>query len=165
MRRTHTKPLDLTPEVDALGRSSTSAEALIKAIVALFYEKLAGYNWVGFYMLEKDAGDDVLVLGPFKGAATRPTRIPLNQGICGAAASVGKTIVVDDVNAGPRYLACSLETRSEIVFRSLQTSSILPNSGSLPSGRFRLGNRSGGRRRIGALHALRIHRRYHVLTR
>ena len=46
---------------------------------------------------------------------TPHTRIPLNQGICGAAASSGKTIVVDDVSKDPRYLACSLETKSEIV--------------------------------------------------
>jgi L-methionine (R)-S-oxide reductase len=46
---------------------------------------------------------------------TPHTRIPLNQGICGAAASTGKTVVVDDVAADPRYLACSFETKSEIV--------------------------------------------------
>ena len=57
----------------------------------------------------------MLVLGAFVGAMTPHTRIPLNQGICGAAASSGKTIVVDDVSKDPRYLACSLETKSEIV--------------------------------------------------
>jgi GAF domain-containing protein len=57
----------------------------------------------------------MLVLGPFQGTMTPHTRIPLNQGICGAAASIGKTVVVDDVAADPRYLACSLETKSEIV--------------------------------------------------
>jgi L-methionine (R)-S-oxide reductase len=57
----------------------------------------------------------VLVLGHFQGAMTPHTRIPLNQGICGAAASSGKTVVVDDVASDPRYLACSLETKSEIV--------------------------------------------------
>lgn len=41
--------------------------------------------------------------------------MPLNQGLCGAAASSGQTVIVDDVSADPRYLACSLETRSEIV--------------------------------------------------
>ena len=46
---------------------------------------------------------------------TPHTRIPLNQGICGAAASSGQTVVVDDVAKDPRYLACSLETKSEIV--------------------------------------------------
>ena len=57
----------------------------------------------------------VLVLGAFEGAMTPHTRIPLNQGICGAAASSGKTVVVDDVSSDPRYLACSVETKSEIV--------------------------------------------------
>jgi len=85
------------------------------AIARALNEKLLKYNWVGFYMLEKDADPPMLVLGPFQGTVTPHTRIPLNQGICGAAASSGKTVVVDDVNADPRYLACSLETKSEIV--------------------------------------------------
>jgi GAF domain-containing protein len=57
----------------------------------------------------------MLRLGAFEGAMTPHTRIPLNQGICGAAASSGKTVVVDDVSKDARYLACSLETKSEIV--------------------------------------------------
>jgi GAF domain-containing protein len=73
------------------------------------------YNWVGFYMLEPGAHPPMLVLDSYLGAMTPHTRIPLNQGICGAAASSGKTIVVDDVSKDPRYLACSLETKSEIV--------------------------------------------------
>ena len=87
----------------------------MKSIVALLHEKLTRYNWVGFYMLEKEGDRDILVLGPFKGTMTPHTRIPLNQGICGAAASTGKTIVIDDVNSDARYLACSVETKSEIV--------------------------------------------------
>ena len=114
MTTTNLKATDLIPELDALAKSATSGEALMKGIVALLHEKLTRYNWVGFYMLEKEGGD-VLVLGPFKGTMTPHTRIPLNQGICGAAASSGRTIVVDNVNADPRYLACSLETKSEIV--------------------------------------------------
>ncbi|HTX15408.1 MAG TPA: GAF domain-containing protein [Candidatus Baltobacteraceae bacterium] len=109
------KPTDLVQALDSLSVSSNSADALMKSIVALLHEKLTRYNWVGFYMLEKDGDPNVLVLGPFMGASTPHTRIPLNQGICGAAVSMGKTIVVDDVNSDPRYLACSLETKSEIV--------------------------------------------------
>jgi L-methionine (R)-S-oxide reductase len=67
-------------------------------------------------LMEETLGSPtMLVLGPFEGAMTPHTRIPLNQGICGAAASSGETVVVDDVAADPRYLACSLETKSEIV--------------------------------------------------
>jgi L-methionine (R)-S-oxide reductase len=51
----------------------------------------------------------------YRSALTPHTRIPLNQGICGAAASRGKSIVVDDVAADARHRACSLETKSEIV--------------------------------------------------
>lgn len=115
MTTAQVKPTDLIPELDKLTKSSTAPEALMKGIVTLFHEKLTRYNWVGFYMLEKDGDRDMLVLGPFKGTMTPHTRIPLNQGICGAAASSGETIVVDDVNSDSRYLACSLETKSEIV--------------------------------------------------
>jgi len=115
MATAHPKSLDLIVELDDLARTSTTAEAFMKEIVALLHGKLTRYNWVGFYMLEREGNHDILVIGPFKGTMTPHTRIPLNQGICGAAASTGKTIVVDDVNADSRYLACSLETKSEIV--------------------------------------------------
>ena len=87
----------------------------MRAMVKLLHNKMLKYNWVGFYMLEPGAPPPVLVLGPFEGAMTPHTRIPLNQGICGAAASSGQTVVVDDVSRDSRYLACSLETKSEIV--------------------------------------------------
>ncbi|MGA2810669.1 MAG: GAF domain-containing protein [Candidatus Acidiferrum sp.] len=110
-----TRPTDLIASVDALARQASSPDGLMTAVTKLLHDKLPKYNWVGFYMLEKDAVPPVLVLGPFQGAATPHTRIPLNQGICGAAASSGETVVVDDVNTDPRYLACSRETKSEIV--------------------------------------------------
>ncbi len=115
MTTTHPKPSDLIPELDAFTVTAPSADALMKDIVNLLHGKLTKYNWVGFYMLGKDPDHTTLLLGPFKGTMTPHTRIPLNQGICGAAASTGKTVVVDDVNNDPRYLACSLETKSEIV--------------------------------------------------
>jgi L-methionine (R)-S-oxide reductase len=87
----------------------------MREVCKLLHERMLKYNWVGFYMLEPAAKPPVLVLQSFLGAMTPHTRIPLNQGICGAAASSGKTIVVDDVSKDPRYLACSLETKSEIV--------------------------------------------------
>ena len=108
------KSSEIIPQLDALARAAGSADSLMKSIVALLHEHLTRYNWVGFYMLEREGGD-TLVLGPFQGTMTPHTRIPLNQGICGAAASSGKTIVVDDINSDSRYLACSLETKSEIV--------------------------------------------------
>ncbi|HEY3225612.1 MAG TPA: GAF domain-containing protein [Planctomycetota bacterium] len=71
------------------------------------------FNWVGVYMIEDG---DTLVLKAWDGpAATEHVRIPIGQGICGLAAREARTVVVDDVNKDPRYLACFLQTRSEIV--------------------------------------------------
>jgi L-methionine (R)-S-oxide reductase len=102
-------------EVIELAQSAPSANDLMHKMVRLLHERVLKYNWVGFYMLEPGAKPPMLVLGAFEGAMTPHTRIPLNQGICGAAASSGQTVVVDDVSKDPRYLACSLETKSEIV--------------------------------------------------
>jgi L-methionine (R)-S-oxide reductase len=109
------KAEEVRKSVDVLVSSSKSAEHLMRGIVKLLHETMLKYNWVGFYMLERGTHEPVLVLGPFEGAMTPHTRIPLNQGICGAAASSGKTVIVDDVQADSRYLACSVETKSEIV--------------------------------------------------
>jgi len=106
---------EIRAEVSALEQSSPTAQELMRTMVKLLHERMLKYNWVGFYLLEPGAQPPMLVLGAFEGAMTPHTRIPLNQGICGAAASTGQTVVVDDVSKDPRYLACSLETSSEIV--------------------------------------------------
>ena len=86
-------------------------DVLVEVIEAL-HDGFEHYSWLGIYVVE---GDD-LVLGPWKGPeATEHVRIPVGQGICGAAAATGETEIVDDVNADPRYLACFSSTRSEIV--------------------------------------------------
>lgn len=97
--------------IQRLAASVPNARSFMAETVALLQRERPHYNWVGVYLLE----DGELVLGPYVGKPTPHTRIPLNKGICGAAASSGQTVIVDDVNADPRYLACSLETRSEIV--------------------------------------------------
>jgi L-methionine (R)-S-oxide reductase len=102
-------------EVTELAKATPTAKDLMQGVCKLLHERMLKYNWVGFYMLEPGAQPPMLILDGFIGAMTPHTRIPLNQGICGAAASSGKTIVVDDVSKDPRYLACSLETKSEIV--------------------------------------------------
>src|ERR1700730_14507805 len=102
-------------ELISISQGSTPAKVLMEAVCKLLHDHMLKYNWVGFYMLEAGTEPPILVLEAFVGAMTPHTRIPLNQGICGAAASSGRTIVVDDVAKDPRYLACSLETKSEIV--------------------------------------------------
>src|SRR3954471_20211475 len=107
----------LLQEIEAFAHSAANATDLMRNIVTRLAE-LPNYNWVGFYMIEPGRPgepEQMLVLGPFIGVETPHQRIPLNRGICGAAAASGKTIVVDDVHSDPRYLACSIETKSEIV--------------------------------------------------
>jgi len=91
--------------------AAPNPDSAMQQAVRLLKDGVPHYTWVGIYLLE---GAE-LVLGPFLGKPSPHTRIPLGQGICGAAATEKATIVVDDVNADPRYLACSIETRSEIV--------------------------------------------------
>jgi GAF domain-containing protein len=101
--------------------AAPTAESAMQQAVRLLKDALPYYTWVGIYLLE---GDE-LVLGPYIGKPSPHTRIPLGRGICGAAATEKATIVVDDVNADPRYLACSIETRSEIVVPIMRGEQVL----------------------------------------
>lgn len=83
-------------------------------VCALLAEGVAHFDWVGFYLV--DGGESrTLKLGPYVGAPTEHTRISFGEGVCGQAAAAGRTIEVPDVNDEGNYLACSLETRAEIV--------------------------------------------------
>lgn len=108
MNDRHTLALDA---IRAAIDTEASPQRAMESTVQLLGQHLPDYTWAGIYLLE---GNE-LCLGPFVGKPSPHTRIPLGRGICGAAAAEKATIVVDDVNADPRYLACSVETRSEIV--------------------------------------------------
>jgi L-methionine (R)-S-oxide reductase len=98
--------------VDRIVNRESEADEVLRKTVEVLHDRLEHYSWVGIYLVE--GGD--LMLGPWKGPqATEHVRIPIGQGICGAAAASGVTEVVDDVNADDRYLACFVSTRSEIV--------------------------------------------------
>lgn len=104
----------IAAEIEEFARSAPELAALERFAVERIAAGLPAYDWVGFYWLDP-ADQRMLELGAFVGAPTGHRRIPVSIGICGAAVAQGETIVVDDVRADPRYLACSLETRSEIV--------------------------------------------------
>lgn len=110
-------PTDRTRPTDA---TSGATEAMTQ-VVEILKARVPAYTWVGVYQL---VGNE-LVLGPFLGKPTPHTRIPLGRGICGAAATNKSTIIVDDVNSDPRYLACSVETRSEIVVPVMRDGTVL----------------------------------------
>jgi L-methionine (R)-S-oxide reductase len=101
----------LLTDIERAIAAAPDATTAMTDTVALLKARQPHYTWAGIYLLE---GDE-LVLGPYLGKPSPHTRIPLGRGICGAAATERATIIVDDVNSDPRYLACSIETRSEIV--------------------------------------------------
>lgn len=77
---------------------------------ALIYHALPDVNWAGFYFLQ----DGELVVGPFQGLPAC-VRIPLDKGVCGAAARTRSTQRIADVHAFPGHIACDAASRSELV--------------------------------------------------
>ncbi len=86
-------------------------DVVLDELAAALHEHFPHYTGVYLYLLD----GETLVLCSYRGRPTEHTRIPIGAGVCGRAARVKQTVIVDDVNADPEYIACSLETRSEIV--------------------------------------------------
>ncbi len=87
---------------------------------ALVYHALPDLNWVGFYFYD---GRE-LVVGPFQGLPAC-IRIPLDKGVCGAAASSGQTQRIADVHAFPGHIACDAASRSELVVPLMHNGSLI----------------------------------------
>lgn len=100
----------MTDAAAALMDGESDAVANMANVAALMAEYIPALNWAGFYRVL----DGELVLGPFVG---RPAciRIPMGQGVCGAAAQSGETQLVEDVHAFPGHIACDVNSRSELV--------------------------------------------------
>ena len=99
----------LIPQLKALIASETDQVANYANISAVLKEWF-GFFWCGFYLLNEDE----LVLGPFQGPIAC-TRISFGKGVCGTAWKEMKTILVPDVENFPGHIACSSQTKSEIV--------------------------------------------------
>jgi GAF domain-containing protein len=94
--------------------SAANATALMTHISQRLHSEMARYNWVGFYLVDQvDPG--MLVVGPYVGSFSPNARIPLNKGLCGAAATTKKTVVVNDVASDPRYLSGSEIVKANMV--------------------------------------------------
>lgn len=102
---------DLLGRIDQALASAVDRDGALTAAVKVIHESSPRHDWTGIYLLE----GDTLVLHNHLGDPTPHARIPLGRGICGASAAERRTVVVPDVHADPRYLVCSLKTRSEIV--------------------------------------------------
>ena len=91
-----------------------ASESKMQGICDLMKNGLPGYDWVGFYLVDKKESRE-LILGPFSGEPTEHIRIPFGKGICGQAAETKRTFIADDVASEKNYLSCSLNVKSEIV--------------------------------------------------
>lgn len=97
--------------VEQMANSGAPREDVLRYAVQVLKEERPHYHWVGIYLLE----GDTLVLHNYIGKPTEHTNIPVGKGVCGLAVSEGANQNVGDVTRLDNYLACSLETRSEIV--------------------------------------------------
>ena len=107
--------MDVAPLIDyldALARKGTDFEILLRAAVEGVHRLDPRFHWTGIYELFPD---DVLRLGPFVGAPTDHVFIGVGHGVCGTAVAEGRNQNIPDVRRVSNYLACSSETRSELV--------------------------------------------------
>lgn len=105
---------ELLREFQDFAETAPTPKSVMEHIAQSLHEKMTRYNWVGFYLVDP-ADPGFLLVGPFVGSFTPNARIPLNKGLCGAAASSGQIVVVHDVSQDPRYLAGSPMVKCEIV--------------------------------------------------
>ena len=105
----------LLPQIEALVQGEPNLIANL-ANVAAALKQTFNFFWVGFYLVE----DDSLVLGPFQGPIAC-TRIELGKGVCGKAWSDKMTVLVPDVDQFPGHIACSSDSKSEIVVPGIDT--------------------------------------------
>ncbi len=103
---------DLIARIDALVARGAPFDAVLEAAVVGLHESDPRFHWTGIYELFPDG---VLRLGPFVGAPTEHVFIGHGQGICGTAVAEGRDLNIGDVTRVGNYLACSTQTRSELV--------------------------------------------------
>lgn len=100
---------EIAPQIEALIAGETDTTANLANVAAVLREAF-GFFWVGFYLKKNDQ----LVLGPFQGTVAC-TRIDFGRGVCGHAYATRETVIVPNVDEFPGHIACSSESKSEIV--------------------------------------------------
>ena len=102
----------LVARLDAMASGGAAFEAVLEAAVQGVHSMDPRFHWTGIYELFPD---DVLRLGPFLGAPTDHVFIGVGRGVCGTAVAEKRNMNIPDVTKIANYLACSTETRSELV--------------------------------------------------
>ena len=108
----------LLPQLEALISGETDTIANLSNIAAALRQTM-NFFWVGFYLVK----DNQLVLGPFQGPIAC-TRINFGKGVCGTSWKEKKVIIVPDVEAFPGHIACSSDSRSEIVLPAFKSGEV-----------------------------------------
>ena len=104
----------LLEQVRETATTKSESTEKLAAICRLLRKNVSYYNWVGFYLVDPERRNELL-LGPYEGEPTEHARIPFGRGICGQAAETRKTFVVQDISKERNYLSCSLNVKAEIV--------------------------------------------------
>lgn len=102
---------EIVRQVEQVSGSSATRDEVLRQAVRILKEGREHYNWVGIYLIDRDT----LVLHNYIGKPTEHTHIPIGKGVCGVAVAEAANQIVGDVTKLENYLACSVETRSEIV--------------------------------------------------
>jgi L-methionine (R)-S-oxide reductase len=100
-------------EIKGVILSKPGKDSILEYVSKILKDKVFHYDWVGFYIFDEIRNG--LVLGPYTGAHTDHTYIPIGIGICGQVAKNKQTMVVQDVSTIENYLSCSINVQSEIV--------------------------------------------------
>ena len=112
--------LELGKQVRALLADERDFIANAGNFSSLLYHSLPDVNWAGFYLLKNNE----LVLGPFQGQPAC-IRIALGKGVCGTAAQVRQTVVVENVHEFPGHIACDSTSNSEIVVPLIKNGNLI----------------------------------------
>ena len=100
------KQTSLLQDFETYSQTATSSQSLMQRIADCLHHEMGRYNWVGFYLMEP--GGKSLVVGPYAGSFQPTPRIQLDEGLCGAAATTGRSVVVNDVSKDLRYLGSDM---------------------------------------------------------
>jgi GAF domain-containing protein len=103
----------LLKEFEDFARTAPESGALMQRISQRIHLHIPRYNWAGFYLVDKKV-PSTLVLGPHAGSFTPNAKISFNDGLCGWAASLRRTLVADNVAEEPRYIQASDLVKSQI---------------------------------------------------
>ncbi|ABR31228.1 diguanylate cyclase [Thermosipho melanesiensis] len=102
--------------------NSVDDESYMRKACEILYDKIPYYNWVGFYMINDEG---LLELYDFVGEPTEHVKIKIGEGICGQAANLKRTFIVQDVSKETNYLSCSPKVKSEIVVPIFNNSEVI----------------------------------------